>query len=74
MLVWIALGVGSAWASGESEEAEVLFQLGLDRYQAGRIDEARPQASNESPNARSTSQTAAISAITTEPPSITVRR
>lgn len=53
---------------------EIEDERGTGRPQAGRIDEAEPQASNESPNARSTSQTAAINAITTEPPSITVRR
>lgn len=53
---------------------EIEDERSTGRPQAGRIDEARPQASNESPNARSTSQTAAINAITAEPPSITVRR
>jgi hypothetical protein len=53
---------------------EIEEERGTTRPQVS-LDAGRPYAGQSAnPNARSTSQTAAINAITTEPPSITVRR
>jgi Domain of unknown function (DUF4198) len=63
----------------ESRFVTLAFQIEDDRAvpppQADSNDHGRPQAGNsERSNARSTNHTAAISAINSEPPSISVRR
>lgn len=63
----------------ESRFVTLAFEIANDgtgtRPQAGSNDPGLPQAGNsESPNARSTSQTAANPAISAEPPAISVRR